>query len=134
MMTHEQRMADQRARRQRDGNIYTIRYERTKSGKLMRIYRNMQSRVEGVQHLKAHLYEGKELLSREDFYAWAADCPDFERLFDAWAESGYLRRLAPSVDRVDSRRGYSTDNMEWVTHSENSRRGAVNRHGKARAA
>ena len=33
-----------------------------------------------------------------------------------------------SVDRVDSSKGYELSNMEWVTHSENSRRGAVNRH------
>ena len=31
--------------------------------------------------------------------------------------------LAPTVDRIDPERGYSFGNMEWVTHSENSRRG-----------
>lgn len=124
--------AKQREYRKATGNAATLKYERTKKGKLMRCYRNMKSRIEGIQRKKAHLYRGKPLLSREDFYQWAMDQLEFHRLFDAWVESGYDRKLAPSVDRRDSRRGYEIDNMEWVTHSENSRRGAVARHTKSR--
>lgn len=66
-MTHEERMEWQRNIRKQNGNEWTKKYERTPRGKLMRIYRNMKSRVEGVQKLKAHLYQGKELLSKEEF-------------------------------------------------------------------
>lgn len=124
----------QRLRRRRTGNASTLRYERTKRGKLMRIYRNMASRVCGVQRKKAHLYSGKALMPKEEFYDWALSRPDFHALFDAWVASGYARRLAPSVDRIDSSRGYEPGNMEWVTHSENSRRGGLVRKVRVREA
>lgn len=120
-------LAKQRAYRKANGNACTIKYERTKHGKLMRIYRNMKSRVDGVQWMKAHLYSGKYLLPKYQFYAWALESADFHRLFREWEESGYDRKLAPSVDRVDSSHGYAIWNMQWVTHSENSRRGAVSK-------
>ena len=118
----------QREYRRANGNLCTLKYERTKGGKLMRCYRNMESRILGIQSAKHHLYRGKELLSREEFYEWAMASHEFHRLFREWEESGYQMRLAPSVDRIDSQRGYTPDNMQWVTHSENSRRGATSPH------
>lgn len=99
------------------------RYEKTKNGFLMRLYRNMQSRITGVQRSKHHLYAGKNLLPRAEFYAWAKHSRRFHALFAAYEASGFARKLAPSVDRKDSTLGYVRGNMEWVTHSENSRRG-----------
>ena len=115
----------QRVRRKENNNLDTRRYEKTKKGFLMRLYRNMQSRITGVQSLKAHLYVGKSLLPRSEFYEWAIDSPEFHELFDEWTNNNYDRKLTPSVDRVNSSIGYELNNMEWVTHSENSRRGAV---------
>jgi len=112
----------QREYRAANGDAATRRYERTKKGKLMRTYRNMQSRVLGILKLKRHLYEGKDILSREDFYAWAMNSTEFHRLFDGWVASGYRCGASPSVDRLDTSGGYTIGNMEWVTHSENSRR------------
>jgi hypothetical protein len=109
------------------GNSITHKYEKTINGFLMREYRNMQSRVTGVQKQKAHLYLGKELLSREAFYEWALCNTEFMFLFITWENNGYLQKLTPTVDRIDSGRGYTLDNMEWVTHSENSRRGSVSK-------
>jgi hypothetical protein len=118
----------QREYRKKTGNAATKKYEKTPKGFLMRLYRNMQSRVTGVQKLKHHLYSGKELLPRDEFYEWALGSDEFHRLFQEWERSEYDRKLSPSVDRIDSAKGYSLENMEWVTHSENSRRGSINRH------
>jgi len=115
----------QREYRKRTGNAPTKRYEKTPNGFLMRMYRNMTSRVRGIQKPKAHLYLGKELLPREEFYKWARNHKDFWKLFNSWGESNYDRKLTPTVDRIDSQKGYFLDNMEWVTHSENSRRGSL---------
>lgn len=109
--------------RKRTNNLATKKYEKTPKGFLMRAYRNMQSRIVGVQKTKHHLYQGKELLPREDFYSWSLNSDDFKILFNEWETSGHDRKLTPSVDRIDPEKGYSLDNMEWVTHSENSRRG-----------
>ncbi len=105
------------------------KYEKTENGFLMRLYRNMKSRITGVQKEKFHLYEGKPLLSKEAFYAWAKNDMRFRNLFEFYTQSGYDRKLAPSVDRVDSSKGYVLENMEWVTHSENSRRGSISKNG-----
>ncbi len=96
------------------------KYENTEKGFLMRLYRNMQSRVTGVQKLKFHLYEGKELLGREEFYKWAKSSEDFKKLFIEYVASGYERKLAPSVDRENPELGYTLDNIRWVTSSVNS--------------
>lgn len=102
------------------------KYEKTLNGYLMRSYRNMTSRVKGILKKKAHLYEGLDILPKEEFYAWSLNS-NYPQLLEAYKESGYDAKLAPSVDRIDSSRGYVLDNMRWVTHSENSRLGSVNR-------
>lgn len=115
----------QREWRKKTQNKSTKKYEKTPKGFLMRTYRNMQSRVTGVQSKKAHLYKGLELLDREDFYNWAIDNKDFRRLYDRWRNCNYDRKLTPSINRIDSDKGYVLDNIEWVTHSVNSSLGSA---------
>lgn len=123
----ECRNANQRAARSADRNASTKKYEKTPKGFVMRLYRNMKSRVTGVQKQKAHLYLGKSLLSKEEFLDFVVASPEFWRLFTRYERSGYDRKLAPTVDRVNSAIGYEVGNMEWVTHSENSRRGTMSK-------
>ena len=125
MDKHEKRLARQREYRKRTNNAATKRYEKTPKGFLMRKYRNMMSRVRGIQKKKAHLYSGLELLDRESFYGWAMSSSDFWKLYNRWVKSGYNRKLCPTVNRIDSRKGYLLNNIEWITHSENSRLGAI---------
>lgn len=117
----------QRLYRSRNGNACTKKYEKTHRGFLMRLYRNMQSRITGVQKSKYHLYEGKELLAKNDFYDWAIKNHKFISLFNEFENNNYNRKLSPSVDRIDSSKGYLIENMEWVTHSENSKRGVLSK-------
>lgn len=122
------RLAWQREYRKANNNKQTKAYEKTKKGFLMRLYRNMKSRVEGVQKHKFHLYEGKSLdITKDDFYIWGLSSSSFNYLWDCYVASDYNRKLAPSVDRIDSEKGYCFENIEWVTHSENSARGAKKR-------
>ena len=93
------------------------RYEKTPKGYLVRSYRNMKSRVEGIQ--KQGSWTGKELLPKEEFYQWSLANPEYRRLHAEYEASGYDRMLAPSPDRVDPERGYTVDNIRWVTHAEN---------------
>jgi hypothetical protein len=128
MKTRQELNAIQRERRRLNGNKETKKYEKTKKGFLMRMYRNMKSRIDGVQWQKHHLYNGKKLIEKELFYEWANNNSKFHELFDAYEKSGYDRKLAPSVDRVNSSIGYELDNMEFVTHSVNSSRGSLSRY------
>lgn len=131
-MTREDKNEKQRRLRDANGNYYTKKYEKTPNGFLMRLYRNMQSRITGVQKQKSHLYVGKELLSREDFYKWAKETTviKFTEMFEVYKNSGFDRKLSPTVDRVDSQKGYTLDNMRWLTHSENSRLGSLSQRNK----
>lgn len=126
-MNQEKKNAWQRNHRKLNGNSCTKKYEKTKKGFLMRLYRNMQSRINGVQKVKSHLYEGKSLLSRDEFYSWTESNKQFYDLFEAWENSNYERRLTPSVDRIDSSLGYELHNMEWIPFHENCRRGALSK-------
>jgi len=117
----EELLIKQREKRARTGNAATKKYEKTKNGFLMRLYRNMQSRIAGVQRLKHHLYKGKYILPRDKFYDWANQSQQFHDLFLLWELSGHERRLTPSVDRINPELGYDLSNMRWVTHSENSK-------------
>ena len=93
----------------------------------MRMYRNMASRVMGIQKAKAHLYCGKEIMSKYEFYAIAKSSSDFAELFEKYELSGFDLKQAPSVDRIDSTLGYTNDNIRFITHSENSRLGSINK-------
>lgn len=125
-MNKKERIEYQRLYRKKNGNLCTRKYEKTPSGFLMRLYRNMTSRVTGIQKKKAHLYVGKTILPREEFYRWA-DSKQFKELFKNWEASKYDRKLTPTVNRIDSSLGYQLDNIEWLTHSENSRLGALSK-------
>lgn len=126
-MSDFDRLAWQRAHRKKTGNSDTKKYERTKKGKLMRTYRNMESRCKGILTGKSHLYEGLDILPRDSFYKWSLSDQDFNFLYDQWVSSGYCKKLSPSIDRKDTRKGYVLGNIQWITHSENSRKGGINR-------
>lgn len=110
-----------------NSNIKAVQYNKTKTGYLVRTYRNMLSRVSGVLKKKAHLYKGKEILSKQDFYDWSLQNKSFHLLFENYLCNNYNMKLSPSIDRIDSSKGYIIDNMRWITHSENSSLGSKSR-------
>ena len=101
------------------------KYWKTINGKLMVTYNNMSRRVRG--YVKPEIYCGLMLLDRNEFYEWSKSNEDFNKLYNDWVDSGYERRLSPSIDRIDSCGGYVLDNTRWITHSENSRLGSISR-------
>jgi hypothetical protein len=130
MANREEKNKKQRAKRRANNNLHTRLYEKTVSGFLMRLYRNMKSRILGIQYKKKHLYENKCLLSKENFYEWSKMNETFILLFNQWKESNYERRLTPSVDRINSAIGYTLENMEWVPFHVNCSRGSKSRNSK----
>lgn len=123
---------NRREYREKSDNFSIKKYEKTKNGFLMRMYRNMKSRVSGIQSAKYHLYVNKELLSKEDFYSWAKTNKEFDSLFEVYEQNNYQMKLAPSIDRIDSSKGYVIGNIQFITHSQNSRKGSISRHEKHR--
>ena len=127
MNTKENYNLKQRLRRKLNNNKNTKKYEKTKKGFLVRCYRNMLSRVTGVTKNKNHLYLGLSILDKEVFYNYSINNEYFNNLFNNWEKSNYDRKLTPSIDRIDSSKGYLLDNIQWITFSENCKRGAKSR-------
>lgn len=103
-----------------NGTAYHREYRRTKQGLLANKYSQMSKRVRGKDN-RGKYYLGLPIVARHDFYCWALGCYEFHRLFENYKKSDWLLRLAPTINRIDSYKGYTFDNMEWVTFSENSR-------------
>lgn len=101
---------------------YWKTYSKTKRGFIQRLYTKMKSRIKGTHGHNCHLYEGKGILNKEDFYMWINSQPEFHKLFELWTEKGHTRSDVPTVDRVDPDYGYEKGNIEVVTFSENMRR------------
>jgi len=96
------------------------RSERSIRGFLLGRYRFMKRRINDKLAVNAKYYVGKELLKKQDFLNANMGNTEFLKLFKNWTAHGYIRKLAPSVNRIDSSKGYTLDNMEWVTMSQNS--------------
>jgi len=87
-------------------------------------YSQMKQRVEG-RAIRTYAVEGKELLSPQEYSLWLRNnIDDFERIYKLWEDSGFQRKYTPSIDRIDNNGSYTSNNMRWVTHSDNSKKGA----------
>jgi hypothetical protein len=51
---------------------------------------------------------------------------NFKVLYKNWVKSGYEKNFRPSVDRLDSTKGYSFDNIRLVTWKENNNANHIN--------
>ena len=93
----------------------------TKLGYLEASYSRMKMRVEGKKpHPSAHVWIGKPICTREEFYRWALNDPAFQKVWENRANEDV--RIRPSIDRIDGSGGYTIGNMRWITVSENSKK------------
>lgn len=68
-------------------------------------------------------YVGRKVCTKDEWDEWTKKTyKTFISLYVAWQESGFEKRRAPSVDRIDNLRGYTPDNMQWLTLSANCRK------------
>ena len=79
----------------------------------------MNQRVQGRGTKRPDLYLGLPILPKDVFISWAKNHPDFLTLYKRWFSSGFDRKLTPSVNRMNSNKGYTLDNIQWLTNSQN---------------
>lgn len=83
-------------------------------------YNQIRARVGGFAS-RRYKVEGTEMLTREEFDKWCEENQHiFDRLYSVWEENNFSRTFAPSIDRVDSNGGYTLNNMQWLSFSDNA--------------
>ncbi len=88
-------------------------YMKTKAGVITGIWRNQRANAK-ARKMSTPSYT-KEWLSK-----WLLNQPLFHKLYDEWTESGYKKRLKPSVDRIDDYKSYTKNNIQLMTFKENN--------------
>lgn len=88
-------------------------YRKTKDGVITTLY-NAQ-----VQHSNDRCHD-KPSYSKDEFKKHLLCDEVFHFLYDCWVKSGYDRWKKPSVDRIDSSKPYSFDNIQVIEWKENS--------------
>jgi len=57
--------------------------------------------------------------SKAELSSWILEQALFHSLYSKWVSSGYLKKLKPSVDRLNDYKSYSMDNIQLMTFGEN---------------
>lgn len=83
----------------------TSRWRKTKRGLVTNLFHKMKSRNK-VDFDLSYLHE-------------FANSSKFDRIYKEWVESNYCKQLKPSIDRIDNKKGYLKDNIQWLTWAEN---------------
>lgn len=86
-------------------------------------YSQMKKRTTTVCDRQYGAY-GKPILSKEEYIAWFnQNRKDFNALYKEWADANFIKRLSPSIDRIDNSIGYIASNMQWLSFSDNAAKG-----------
>ena len=88
-------------------------------------YAGMKTRINGNNSHRSSV-EGKAILSQSEFLEWCykkENITVFLKLYEDWKKSGYSNKVAPSIDRIDNDKGYTIENLQWMTLSNNTKKG-----------
>lgn len=107
---------DERLRRQA--------YRRSIHGVIINAWHRMRARVEGRTYSPLEYnkkYIGLPILTKEEFFKWVKSS-NIKAVHARWKKHSYIRNLSPTIDRIDSSKGYTLDNIQWLSFNENARK------------
>jgi hypothetical protein len=94
-------------------------------GYLRRLHYSLKQRCLG--HIKhAQQYKGLFYPPIEEFLEFGLQDNNFLRMHQEYINSGWDRKLGPTVDRIDPSKGYTLDNIQFLSLSENCKKGGKN--------
>lgn len=93
-----------------------------------RRYAHMLARHDGRSTNSSHA-KGNGICSQDKFFEWCKTTTNidmFMSLWYDWAMADFPLHLSPSIDRVDPHKGYTCDNLQWLSFEENCRKNNIN--------
>lgn len=94
-------------------------------------YKYMRQRVYNISNRykwgTSPVYKNIRLCSKEAFLEFALKNKRFDTLFAAYKRSHGKLLKAPSVDRIDPKKGYVVGNMQFLSFSDNAKKGIKDR-------
>lgn len=93
----------------RENNIH---FRRTKDGVAQTIYDGQLKTSKKRQH-------NPPKYTKQELMIWMYRQDIFHLMYAKWVESGYIKDLKPSIDRLNDFKGYSFENIRLVTWKEN---------------
>ena len=92
------------------------------------LYKEIKRRTRGKGTRSPELYIGLDVMSKSEFVKFSlCKSSGFMELFQQWNDNEWSHLMTPSIDRLDSSKGYVEGNIEWVTAQDNYRRATVKR-------
>ena len=95
-------------------------YGYTPEGVTKSMYANQRAKSRKRKHPQPNY-------SWEQLHSWVTSQPNWQSLYDAWVQSGYLTDLKPSGDRIDDYKPYMLSNLQLTTVKQNTDRAYVDR-------
>ena len=83
-------------------------------------YTEIVQRCTNPNNVRTNNYNGLEYCTREEFKSKFINDSQFLYTFEQWAIRNYDILYSPSIDRIDNTKGYTLDNIQVLTHSDNS--------------
>jgi hypothetical protein len=96
-------------------NLEKDLYSKTKRGVLQTIW-DSQKLSNKTRKLEKPTYP------KEWMFEWCLSQELFHNLFDKWVESGYIKAMKPSIDRISNFKSYTKDNIQLMTWEENRKK------------
>lgn len=104
-MKFKEWVINEQDKKKKEGNM---EYNHSLEGRLTRMYHRMGAR------------SGKTpSFSREEFIQKGKKSQKLQTLYSEWKKSGYKYSKTPTVDRIDYKKGYTMDNIQFLSFDGN---------------
>jgi hypothetical protein len=96
-------------------------YELSKVQFLSNLYAHIKERVSNPEKsVSGRKYLGLPVCSKEDFLIFGLSDPTFHKMFATYRRFHGKRRYVPSIDRINSKKGYVIGNLQFLSIIDNS--------------
>ena len=103
----------------------TCRKDKVPSGKGKQQHIYIMHRNQCVRSLRRGHKEPE--YTKEELLKWCEEQETFDVLWRKWKSNNFIRRLAPSINRLKDGEGYSFGNIELVTTQDNNHKAHYDR-------